>query len=411
MMTFLLLLIPVLLQTTLSSHAFIVIVNDVKSSSPPSPSLLLSAAHAASSKKKKRAAGGRSTSNSGEGFGSSSSTTISHEGGGGGNDNNIIVYPELDLNIVKTLIPYTTTQNHQGGDDRGGGGGNILPMDMYDRLDEIYGFDKFNFGGTNSIYKSIGTTTTTTTTTSDVNTRAASSFLDDRLLSDGHHSSPSSSSSFDLNTLPPFKQFRILHTDPMVLAIDDFFTMDECDKYVQLSIDSETLQQEEDGRQQQQQQQHQTSYSVDNDDDDNKKNMIFQPMILGQSRTIGTDSYSRAQRTSTTWFHHYGGVPELIAKASRLLGLESINRWEEPQTVRYRKNEQFTWHLDALSPTTLINNNNKSSTNVVDDDGAGQRIATLLVYLTNLSEEDGGATMFRDLGGISNNGVRNPLKV
>ncbi len=139
--------------------------------------------------------------------------------------------------------------------------------------------------------------------------------------------------------------------------------------------------------------------------------MIFQPMILGQSRTIGTDSYSRAQRTSTTWFHHYGGVPELIAKASRILGLESINRWEEPQTVRYRKNEQFTWHLDALSPTTHINNNNKSSTNVVDVDGAGQRIATLLVYLTNLSEEDGGATMFRDLGGISNNGVRNPLKV
>ena len=410
-MTFLLLLIPVLLQTTLSSHAFIVIVNDVKSSSPPSPSLLLSAAHAASSKKKKRAAGGRSTSNSGEGFGSSSSTTISHEGGGGGNDNNIIVYPELDLNIVKTLIPYTTTQNHQGGDDRGGGGGNILPMDMYDRLDEIYGFDKFNFGGTNSIYKSIGTTTTTTTTTSDVNTRAASSFLDDRLLSDGHHSSPSSSSSFDLNTLPPFKQFRILHTDPMVLAIDDFFTMDECDKYVQLSIDSEVLQEEDVRQQQQHQQQHQTSYSVDNDDDNNKKNMIFQPMILGQSRTIGTDSYSRAQRTSTTWFHHYGGVPELIAKASRLLGLESINRWEEPQTVRYRKNEQFTWHLDALSPTTHINNNNKSSTNVVIDDGAGQRIATLLVYLTNLSEEDGGATMFRDLGGISNNGVRNPLKV
>jgi hypothetical protein len=384
-MTFLLLLIPVLLQTTLS-HAFIVIVNDVKSS-PPSPSLLSAAA--ASSKKKKRAAGGRSSSGGkAGGFGNSAS---------GGGDDNIIVYPELDLNIVKTLIPYNT-QNHQGGDDRGGGGG-ILPVEMYDRLDEIYGFDKFNFGGTNSIYKSIGTTTTTT----DVNTRSASSLFDDILSSGGHHSSPSSSSSFDLNTLPPFKQFRILHTDPMVLAIDDFFTMDECDKYVQLSIDSETLR-EEDVRQQQQ---HRTSSVVDDDDDDNEKNMIFKPMILGQSRTIGTDSYSRAQRTSTTWFHHYGGVPELIAKASRLLGLESIHRWEEPQTVRYRKNEQFTWHLDALSPTPI--NNNKSSTNV-DNDGAGQRIATLLVYLTDLSEEDGGATMFRDLG-ISNNGVRNPLKV
>ena len=120
-------------------------------------------------------------------------------------------------------------------------------------------------------------------------------------------------------------------------------------------------------------------------------------MLLGQSRTVGKDSRSQAQRTSTTWFHYYEGVPELMAKASRLLGLEDIQRWEEPQTVRYRRNEKFTWHLDALSPEEA---NNLS--------GAGQREATLLVYLTDLPTENGGATMFRDLGGGDGS---EPLKV
>jgi len=373
--TFLLLLLPVLLQTTLS-HAFIVVVNVVN----PPPSLLSAAA--ASSKKKRRAVGGRRRS--GEGFGSSSSTTISRDDG----DGDIIVYPELDPQVVKTLVPYNY---EQGG--RGSGGGGILPMEIYDRLDEIYGFDKFNFGGENAIYKSIRTTETTTTTTTTTDVDAPSLF--DDILSGGGHSTLASSDdkshhvSFDLNTIPPFKHFRILHTDPMVLAIDDFFTMEECDRYVQLSIDSEQLKEDI--------QQQQRASTVDGDND--KNNILYKPMVLGQSRTMGTDSYSRAQRTSTTWFHHYGGVPELITKASRLLGLENINRWEEPQTVRYRRNEKFTWHLDALSPTDEINN--------ADDDGAGQRIATLLVYLTDLPEKDGGATMFRDLGG--NNGP--PLKV
>ena len=62
---------------------------------------------------------------------------------------------------------------------------------------------------------------------------------------------------------------------------------------------------------------------------------------------------------------------------------------------RYRRNEKFTWHLDALSPEAAT-----------DPSGAGQRVATLLVYLTDLKENEGGATMFRDLGGGDG-----PLKV
>lgn len=73
-----------------------------------------------------------------------------------------------------------------------------------------------------------------------------------------------------------------------------------------------------------------------------------------------------------------------MAKACKLLGC-SLDQWEEPQTVRYRPGQKFTWHLDALPPPT-------------DKEGPGQRIATLLVYLTDMQDEEGGATVFRDLG-------------
>ena len=90
--------------------------------------------------------------------------------------------------------------------------------------------------------------------------------------------------------------------DPLVLAVDDFFTEEECDRYIGMST--------------------QTGQA------DDKK-----PMQI-RSRTVGKDAQAKAQRTSTTWFHHYSQVPELMAKASRLLGLDGISQWEEPQTVR-----------------------------------------------------------------------------
>ena len=66
---------------------------------------------------------------------------------------------------------------------------------------------------------------------------------------------------------------------------------------------------------------------------------------------------------------------------------------------RYRRNEKFTWHLDALSPEAAT-----------DPSGAGQRVATLLVYLTDLKEDEGGATMFRDLGGNNNGDQSGKIK-
>lgn len=259
-------------------------------------------------------------------------------------------------------------------------------MEMYDRLEEIYGLPHFNFGGEGAIYMSppsdsgggedfIG----------DI--MSGGSGGSDDVLDDLFGAAPPSPTMFAEDTnanvdtssdavLPPFEKFRVLHVDPMVLAVDDFFTDDECDALITSSLAAELA-----------------SSGGDASDE-------FGPMLLGKSRTVGKDSRSQAQRTSTTWFHHYRSVPSLLAKASRLLGgtKSMLSRWEEPQTVRYKRGEKFTWHLDALAPDVAS-----------DKEGGGQRIATMLVYLTDLEEEgSGGATMFRDLGG---NGGEEALKV
>lgn len=243
------------------------------------------------------------------------------------------VFPRLESDVTSTLVPSPPILYEESG---------VLPTEIYERLDQIYGFPRFNY-------------IETTEEPLSMNELLGSS---DSLLSSpqddlgGLFGSPTAvetkpQSTLALESLPPFSDFRVLHIDPLVLAVDDFFTDDECDRYVDLQNSS----------------------------------------MQSRSPTVGKDAAAKAQRTSTTFYHHFETVPELMAKASRLLGLNSIDKWEEPQTVRYRRKEKFTWHLDALGPTEN------------HADLGGQRTATLLVYLTDLSEEEGGATMFRDLGG------------
>ena len=365
--------------------------------------------NASSKKKTKPKSSNAAKKKAGAGFGSSSPAAATATKVKRNNEStNSIQYPELDPQIRQTLIPSPNIDFINNEDSA-----TILDEEMYDRIEDIYGLEKFNFGAEGAIYKSIGLVTSDGDKENDVGNVVeenstkednSSSLFDDILSGGGStfsafgggsdpleelfgkSSSPASpSTSFDLNSLPPYTQFRVLHTDPMVLAIDDFFTTEECDKYVQISIDAERRQQQI------------TDIGVTHEL--KMSSSSFQPMLLGQSQTVGKDSRSKAQRTSTTWFHHYKGVPELMAKASRLLGLEGIDRFEEPQTVRYRRNEKFTWHLDALSPEEVDDSKNPF--------GSGQRMATLLVYLTDLPAGSGGATMFRDLGVK----VDQPLKV
>ncbi|KAH8056981.1 procollagen-proline 4-dioxygenase [Aureococcus anophagefferens] len=71
----------------------------------------------------------------------------------------------------------------------------------------------------------------------------------------------------------------------------------------------------------------------------------------------------------------------------RLFAGVSPDHFEELQIARYLPGEQFEWHEDAVPPPLLGG-----------DDG-GQRLATLLVYLTgDGGDASGGATCFRDLG-------------
>jgi hypothetical protein len=360
------------------------------------------------SKKKSKPKKSNTSNKTGGGFGTSSSTATKPKK----SVDNSIQYPELEPQVRQTLLP-SPNINFINNEDSG----TVLAEEMYDRLEDIYGLEKFNFGGVGAIYKSIGVVVGNEEKEVEEvegggGGSSPSSSLFDDILSGGGSSSTTSSLSggssdpleqlfgpapapssdsnteesktaaFDLNILPPFEKFRVLHTDPMVLSIDDFFTNEECDRYVQMSIDAEKQQ---------------TGAEGETTNEEGSDISSLQPLLLGQSQTVGKDSRSKAQRTSTTWFHHYQGVPELMAKASRLLGLEGIDRFEEPQTVRYRRNEKFTWHLDALSPEEV---NNPS--------GSGQRIATLLVYLTDVASGSGGATMFRDLG---NQNDGEPLKV
>ena len=288
---------------------------------------------------------------------------------------------------------------------------------MYDRLYGIYGFGNFNFGSGDDGAAPTPGSYADDDTPSSSSSSSSSSLFDDILSGgtseeEGGASSsgdsmpwppPSSQSSLpggcvDLGSIPPFRDFRVLHVDPMVLAINDFFTSEECDEYVRASVDS-------------------GGGDVADGDGDDRDGATRRPVAIGQSRTVGKDQRSRAMRTSTTWFHHYAGAPELVAKACRLLGLDvvddgggdggDIRRWEEPQTVRYRRGERFAWHLDALPPGGLGGREEGTASGDGGGEGAGQRVATLLVYLTDMSEGDGGSTMFRDLGGEGNG----PLKV
>ena len=93
-------------------------------------------------------------------------------------------------------------------------------------------------------------------------------------------------------------------------------------------------------------------------------------------------SLAQSKRTSTTWFLNYCTMPTLLAKLTNVLNI-SLEQCEEPQIVRYRSGEEFSWHYDEV-PAAQLNN-------------GGQRIATALVYLNTLEENKGGGTVFRDL--------------
>ena len=298
-------------------------------------------------------------------------------------DDDCAAFPALDTKVKETLIPSHVSYSENSQE---------LPPEIYDRLAQIYGFKNFNYpvgwvdednnDDTSAdesplsfdelLSADSSSTSSKSTEISDLlksevkSSKIGNDFSDLMTSVTGGESIESNKTEkddsskhcqIDVSNLQPFKKFRVLHVDPMVLAVDDFFTPEECDNYVNLCKAPK------------------------------KRTSSNDMPMMSRSKTVGKDSLAKAQRTSTTWFHHFKSVPELVAKATRLLGLDTIDRWEEPQTVRYQQSEKFTWHLDALAPSDNLN------------DTGGQRVATLLVYLTDIGEGNGGSTQFRDLGG------------
>jgi prolyl 4-hydroxylase len=136
-----------------------------------------------------------------------------------------------------------------------------------------------------------------------------------------------------------YMQLRLLHKSPPVLAIENFMTEAEC-KEIQSATSNA----------------HQVNSAT------------FQGSL--------------STRTSTSWFCHYKDVPVLLAKARHLLNMP-LENMEEPQIVRYERGQEFSWHYDEVPSPQL--------------DNGGQRLATMLVYLTSVAKSKGGGTTFRDL--------------
>lgn len=136
-------------------------------------------------------------------------------------------------------------------------------------------------------------------------------------------------------------RIRLLHRSPPVLALDNFLTVAECHEIQEQSASP-------------------LAHQVDS----------------------ATFHGSLSTRTSTSWFCQYSNVPILLAKANSLLNIP-LETMEEPQIVRYERGQEFSWHCDEVPASQL--------------DNGGQRVATLLVYLTSVPDKKGGGTIFRDL--------------
>lgn len=135
-------------------------------------------------------------------------------------------------------------------------------------------------------------------------------------------------------------KLKLLHQSPPVLAIENFFSKEDC-KQIKTA----------------------TKFAHE----------------VGQSATF---SGALSTRTSTSWFCRYSDVPVLLAKANRILNIE-LGCMEEPQIVRYKRGQEFSFHYDEVPARSLEN--------------GGQRVATLLIYLNDIGPNCGGGTMFRDL--------------
>mmetsp|Transcript_15066 Transcript_15066/g.23349 ORF Transcript_15066/g.23349 Transcript_15066/m.23349 type:complete len:401 (-) Transcript_15066:8-1210(-) len=161
-------------------------------------------------------------------------------------------------------------------------------------------------------------------------------------------------------------QLKLLHQEPPVLAVENFFSEADVEQYKSMIESNE---------------------GSNNGRENGGAVQLSSPTF--------SSSLSLSRRTSTTWFCKYDSMTCLLAKAHALLNVD-LNQMEEPQLVRYRTGEEFSWHYDEIPSAQLSN--------------GGQRLATLLVYLNDLEDDRGGGTVFRDLKPPVNESIKRKKK-
>lgn len=97
---------------------------------------------------------------------------------------------------------------------------------------------------------------------------------------------------------------------------------------------------------------------------------------------------SQGRTNAVCWVDHYAdpACKRIAAKVAGLVGMP-LNHAERFQVIHYGKGEEYRPHFDAFDPTTEAGKRNWQ--------GGGQRIITVLGYLTNVKK--GGATEFPKL--------------
>lgn len=170
-------------------------------------------------------------------------------------DDDYAIFPALEPQVRQTLesTPPAMTEDIESNGS--------LPMEIYDRLDQIYGFPDFNYeqspwgeesndsddgesfsledlmaapSSSPDISKTNGTPKGNTQGTLDLNELLAAATggpVDTLPTMDSNDSSRDESSAAEkeemrnaISSLPSFEKINVLHLDPLVITVDDFFT-------------------------------------------------------------------------------------------------------------------------------------------------------------------------------------------
>ena len=106
---------------------------------------------------------------------------------------------------------------------------------------------------------------------------------------------------------------------------------------------------------------------------------VFKSRVVINTSDGKSNPDTHSSRTSSTFFIPNSDkvIVELRKKVSEMLNVD-VRNIEGIQFLRYMKGEKYLWHHDFLKGDTITN----------------QRADTIIVYLNDLEEIDGGATAF-----------------